>query len=139
MNVLEGKILVNFRSGEPLYLQISRQIEHLITAGDLKPGDQLPTVRELAAELRINFNTVTRAYHELDQLRLISTQRGRGTFVWDTPDGESLRKLREKSLEVVTQGYIKEITQLGFSSKEVRACLDHHLARWENTGIPSGE
>jgi GntR family transcriptional regulator len=139
LNVLAGKILVDFRSGEPLYLQIARQIEHLITLGELSPGDQLPTVRELATELRINFNTVTRAYHELDRVQLISTQRGRGTFVWDTPSREALRAIREERLETATQRYFKEITQLGFSSEDIREFIDRQLSRWENGTVLSGE
>ena len=78
MNPLAGKIKLDFRSNEPIYLQIARQVEQLVAKGELKLGDQLPTVRELATELRINFNTVGRAYRVLDETRLISTQRGSG-------------------------------------------------------------
>jgi GntR family transcriptional regulator len=139
LNILAGKILVDFRSGEPLYLQIARQIEQLISTGVLSPGDQLPTVRELATELRINFNTVTRAYHELDIAQLISTQRGRGTFVWNTPSKEVLRAIREERLASATQRYLKEITQLGISSEELKKYIDGQLTRWEDNSIPSGE
>lgn len=127
MNALEGKILVDFRSGEPLYIQISRQIEQLITLGELKPGDQLPTVRQLATELRINFNTVTRAYHELDNAQLISTQRGRGTFVWDSPSQEAIHELRKQGLQAATRRYLHEIIQLGFSVEEAREYLESQL------------
>jgi GntR family transcriptional regulator len=139
LNPLEGKILVDFRSGEPLYLQIARQIEQLITSRELEPGDQLPTVRQLATELRINFNTVTRAYHELDKAQLISTQRGRGTFVWDIPSGEALQIRRKENLEAATQRYLKEILQLGFSVKEVMSYLEHQLAVWEDKSLHDGE
>jgi GntR family transcriptional regulator len=132
LNVLEGKIWVDFRSGVPLYQQIARQIEKLITAGELKPGDQLPTVRELATELRINFNTVTRAYHELDDAQLISTQRGRGTFVWDLPSNETIHRMRAESLDTAIQRFLDEVMQLGFSSKEVREYLERRLEAWEN-------
>jgi len=83
LNVLTGRIRLDFRSDEPIYGQIVRQIEGLVVDGTLKPGDQLPTVRELAIDLRINFSTVARAYRILDEKRLISTQRGRGTYIWD--------------------------------------------------------
>ena len=73
------KISIDLRSDIPIYLQIVEQIRQQLTSGGLKPGDQLPTVRALASELRINFNTVGRAYRVLDESRLISTQRGRGT------------------------------------------------------------
>jgi GntR family transcriptional regulator len=131
LNGLAGKILVDFRSSEPIYLQIARQIEQLMTQGQLKPGDQLPTVRQLATELRINFNTVTRAYHVLDEARLISTQRGRGTYVWETPSDETTRRIRAEGMEAATRRYLEEVAQLGFSAAEVRERLEHHLDEWE--------
>lgn len=136
LNVLAGKILVDFRADEPLYLQIARQIEQFMKIGQLKPGDQLPTVRELATELRINFNTVTRAYHVLDEARLISTQRGRGTYVWDTPSEETSQKIREEGLEAATLSYISEIVQLGYSTEEVMDILERCLSRLEGGAIP---
>jgi GntR family transcriptional regulator len=136
LNFLAGKILVDFRAEEPLYLQIARQIEQLMKIGQLKPGDQLPTVREMATELRINFNTVTRAYHVLDEAGLISTQRGRGTYVWDTPSEKTSQKIREEGLEAATLRYIREIIQLGYSTKEVMRFLEHRLSSWEGGAIP---
>lgn len=118
MNRLSGKVTLNFRSSEPLYLQMVRQVEQLVLAGELKIGDQLPTVRELASELRINFNTVARAYHVLDEARLISTQRGRGTYIWEEPTEEMLKQLRQKNLEELAQNYLNEFTQLGYSLDE---------------------
>ena len=131
MTGLAGKILVDFRSSESLYLQIARQIEQLMTQGELQPGDQLPTVRQLATELRINFNTVTRAYHVLDEARLISTQRGRGTYVWETPSEETSRRIRVEGMEAATRRYLEEVAHLGFSTAEVRETLERHLSEWE--------
>ena len=118
MNHLTGKITLDFRSSEPIYLQIARQVEQLVAQGELKLGDQLPTVRELATELRINFNTVGRAYHVLDETRLISTQRGRGTYIWEQPTEETLKQLKEKSLEELARHYLNEVNQLGYSLEE---------------------
>ncbi len=115
MNRLTGKITLDFRAAEPLYLQIARQVEQLVAKGELKLGDQLPTVRELATELRINFNTVGRAYHVLDETHLISTQRGRGTYIWEQPTEETLNQLKKKSLEELTRNYRKEVIQLGYT------------------------
>ena len=66
------QIELDFRSGIPIYVQIMDQIKHLIASGALRPGDQLPTVRQLAADLRVNFNTVARAYRMLDDAGIIS-------------------------------------------------------------------
>ena len=108
MNRLTGKIQLNFRNNEPLYMQIARQIEQLVAQGDLMVGDQLPTVRELATELRINFNTVARAYHVLDDARLISTQRGRGTYIWEQPTPEMIQALRKQTIEELALKFLRE-------------------------------
>jgi len=118
LNRLTGKITLNFRATEPLYLQIARQVEQLVVQGELKLGDQLPTVRELATELRINFNTVGRAYHVLDETHLISTQRGRGTYIWEEPTEEMLRHLKKKSMEELARNYLNEVSQLGYSLED---------------------
>jgi GntR family transcriptional regulator len=123
LNHLTGKIKLDFRSSEPIYLQIARQIEQLVASGELKMGDQLPTVRELATELRINFNTVGRAYRLLDESRLISTQRGRGTYIWEEPTEDAMQKLRRKSLEELVSNFISQLTQLGFSPEEALETL----------------
>jgi GntR family transcriptional regulator len=118
LNLLQGKVNLDFRSSEPLYLQIARQVEQLVVKGELKLGDQLPTVRELATELRINFNTVGRAYHVLDESRLISTQRGRGTYIWEQPTEETMKQLKKKSLEELARHYLNETFRLGYSLEE---------------------
>ncbi len=118
MNPLTGKIKLDFRSNEPIYLQIARQVEQLVAKGELKQGDQLPTVRELATELRINFNTVGRAYRVLDETHLISTQRGRGTYIWEEPTEDTLRQLKKQSLEELTRTYQDEIARLGYSVED---------------------
>ena len=58
---------VEFTTHVPIYIQLSEQVKHAIASGELKPGDQLPTVRQLAADLRVNFNTIARAYRALEQ------------------------------------------------------------------------
>ena len=78
-------LLLDFHSGLPIYTQIVNQVQSQLANGMLKPGDQLPTVRALAQELRVNFNTVARAYRILDEARIISTQQGRGTFITEVP------------------------------------------------------
>jgi GntR family transcriptional regulator len=114
LNRLTGKITLDFRSDEPLYLQIAHQMEQLVSKGELKLGDQLPTVRELATELRINFNTVSRAYRVLDESRLISTQRGRGTYIWEQPTDETIQQLKLKNLAELARNFLDETRLLGF-------------------------
>ena len=134
MNPLTGKIKLDFRSEEPIYLQIARQVERLVAKGELKLGDQLPTVRELATELRINFNTVSRAYRVLDETRLISTQRGRGTYIWEEPTEETLKQLKKKSLEELARIYRNQVAQLGYSMDDAI----EELRRIQTTEPPNG-
>ena len=96
---------LDFHSGLPIYTQIVDQIQSQLANGILKPGDQLPTVRALAEELRVNFNTVARAYRMLDEIRIISTQQGRGTYITEIPPPEVTEKLRKESLEALTQPF----------------------------------
>ncbi len=83
------------RSGVPAYRQIIDQVLGGLASGTLKPGDQLPTVRQLAVDLTINPNTVVRAYRELEIREVLSTQQGTGTFVTDkTPKASEVERRR---------------------------------------------
>ncbi len=124
MNNVAGRVQIDFRSEEPIYLQIARQIEDLVGNGVLTVGDQLPTVREMATELSINFNTVARAYRLLDESRIISTQRGRGTYIWEKPSDEARHVLKEAALENLLQAMIKEIESRGYTYEDVIEVLD---------------
>jgi GntR family transcriptional regulator len=124
------KLEVDFRSGEPIYLQIVNQIQQMIAEGELEEGDQLPTVRQLATDLRVNFNTVARAYRILDDAGLISTQQGRGTYVWEQPSEETIRKLRAKSLGELTRRYLDDVKRLGYHEEEVKAEIEKQVEDW---------
>lgn len=85
------------RSGVPTYLQLVQQVRQAVNLGILKPGDQLPTVKEVVGALAINPNTVLKAYRELDREGLVVARRGVGTFVADelpTRPPDDLRGLR---------------------------------------------
>lgn len=110
---------LDFRSGLPIYTQIVNQVQSQLANGILKPGDQLPTVRALAEELRVNFNTVARAYRLLDEVHIISTQQGRGTYITEIPPPDVKEKLRHESLEALTERFVSEAFRLGFSEREV--------------------
>ena len=118
---------LDFHSGLPIYTQIVNQVQSQLANGMLKPGDQLPTVRALAQELRVNFNTVARAYRILDEDRIISTQQGRGTFITEILLPYVAEKLRNESLEALTRRYIDEALRLGFSEREVSQMVRDNL------------
>src|SRR5688500_7082885 len=124
---------LDFRSGLPIYIQIMNQIESQVLGGILKPGDQLPTVRALASELRVNFNTVARAYRMLDEARIISTQQGRGTYITEIPQPEVSERLRKETLEALARKYIGEALRLEFSKKEISQMVKDQLKSWQDT------
>lgn len=123
-------IQIDFRSNVAIYTQIVEQLRQLIAKGEIKVGDKLPTVREMAADLRVNFNTVARAYRILDEAGLISTQLGRGTYIWEPPTEAALQKLHEENLESLTQNYLREAQKLGFSNQDLNAELKKQLKEW---------
>jgi GntR family transcriptional regulator len=122
---------IDFRSGLPIYIQIVNQVQAQVASGVLEPGDQLPTVRALAEELRVNFNTVARAYRILDEARIISTQQGRGTYITEVPPPEVTERLRREALEVLTRRYISEAMRLEFSTQEINKAIRDQLNAME--------
>ena len=119
------------RSTEPIYLQIASQIKHLIAAGKLKPDDQLPTVRQLAVELRVDPNTVARAYRQLVEDGVIASQQGRGTYVLDRPPPADQRKQRREKLLTVTDAFLREVERLGFAPDELEKIWNDRFANWQ--------
>lgn len=72
---------INFKSGKPVYLQLVDQVKAAVASGAMRPGDSLPSIRPLAEELRLNRNTVAKAYGELETQGVIETLPGKGCFV----------------------------------------------------------
>ena len=133
MKSLLENIQLDFRSGTPIYTQIVEQVKQQVVSGGLKPGDQLPTVRALALELRVNFNTVARAYRLLDEAGIISTQQGRGTYILEVPPPERTDKLRQQALEALTRDYLNEAIRLGCSPDEIKKTLKEQLEKENST------
>lgn len=118
---------VNPGSGVPVYLQIEGQVKQAVAAGALRQGDALMSVRKLAAELRVNPNTVARAYQNLERDGLIRTVPGGGTYVADHEPGlvkpEKLRRLRPLAKQIAV-----EATQLRLSPADVHKLLDDEIS-----------
>ncbi len=118
---------IDRESGVPIYVQIAQQLRGLIASGKIRPGERLPTVRQLAVELRINPNTVARIYVDLEREGLIAMQQGRGTFVvgpGPSPDPEQAR--RQRLCELVGKA-IDEAIFLGYAEAEVEEAVQSHL------------
>jgi GntR family transcriptional regulator len=114
--------LLNFildpKNGVPLYRQIINQIRFGIASGQLKTGEQLPTVRALAVELKINLNTIAKAYKELEIQSFLESHQGTGTFISSTKvelgDDERAKKLTD-----ICSEFLSVTSSYGFSHKEI--------------------
>jgi GntR family transcriptional regulator len=111
---------VNLHDPLPLYAQLERAIKHAIASGRLALGQQLPTVRQLAVDLKINANTVARVYAELEAQDILASRRGVGTFVKTMPGGTSSTGVkRAQELSEITGQFLAEAASRGFSTDEV--------------------
>ena len=133
------KTKLDFRSKIPIYIQIIDQVKHLIASGVLVPDDQLPTVRELADDLGVNFTTVARAYRLLDEEGLISTQHGRGTYILPLPSGQSKGAFQLEDLERLTRYFLNESARLGYGPEVVAEIVKDNIYLWETEGSPPAE
>ena len=119
---------INPSSGLPLYLQVEAQVKQAVAAGALKPGDALPSVRRLGAELRINPNTVARAYQDLERDGIISTVPGGGTYVADGVPGllksEKVRRLRPYARQIAVEG-----SQMRLGPEEIVKLVEEELEK----------
>jgi len=104
----------------PLHAQLERSIRVAIGARRLRPGDQLPTVRQLAVALRINANTVARVYTHLERLGTLETRRGVGTFVAETVNAVQHQSAREAELRALAIRAAAEASARGFTVTDLR-------------------
>lgn len=107
----------NFRSDRPIYLQLMEHLRLLIVCGDYKPGDRLPSVRELAEEAAVNPNTVQKALAELERSGIIHTQRTNGRFI--TEDAEKIKQAREQLAGEQIQEFLLKMKSLGYEPDEI--------------------
>jgi GntR family transcriptional regulator len=116
--------LVNTRDATPLHAQLERGIRVAIASGRLKTGDQLPTVRQLAVNLRINANTVAKVYAHLERSGTLETRRGVGTFVTDSSDANGHQAVRDAELRAIAMRALAEASAHGFTAADLRRELN---------------
>jgi GntR family transcriptional regulator len=114
-------------SGVPTYLQIVEQVRQALRLGRLEPGDRLPTVREVAAALAINPNTVLKAYRELEYEQLVEGRHGLGTFVVASLAGPAPGTL--DGLRTRLETWVGQARAAGLSPEHIRAVVDTTLHR----------
>ncbi|HEY6358790.1 MAG TPA: GntR family transcriptional regulator [Vicinamibacterales bacterium] len=124
---------VDPRSGVPIYLQIVEQVKRSVALGVLTPGEQLPTVKQLAADLVVNANTIARAYRELERDEVIETMPGRGSFI--AANG-SVAGAKRAVADVADQAIVQAVREgksMGLARQELKALFERALDRWYPT------
>lgn len=116
-------------SERPVYIQLVEQIQAGIISGQYKPGDRLPSVRDLAAEATVNPNTMQRALAELERVGLVYANRTSGRFI--TPDEAMIGKLREQSAQQQAASFLEKLQQLGFGPRQALALLEQVIRDME--------
>ncbi len=119
----------NFDNDRPIYIQLVEQLELYIISGQFSPGEKLPSVRDLAITAKVNPNTMQKALQELEDKRLIITERTNGKFVTD--DGKHLRKSRDKLAESKIKKFLDEMQELGFSYSELNNQLQKYKGKFK--------
>ena len=123
------QVSINLRDRTPIYIQLERGLRAAIAAGRLRAGDQLPTVRQLAGDLRVNANTVARVYSELERAGVLETRRGVGSFVSATRAQARPRRERDRRLSAFVTRLLADAEAEGFTSDDVLAALRAHIQK----------
>ena len=121
-----GLVSIDVRDRTPIYAQLERGLRAAIASGRLKLGDQLPTVRQLAVELRINANTVARVYSELERAGVLETRRGVGSFVSATAERARPPREHDRRLKAFITRVLADADAAGFSIDDVIGELASH-------------
>jgi DNA-binding transcriptional regulator YhcF (GntR family) len=114
--------LIEFNNNIPVYLQILIYLKEKIIKKELKEGDKMPSVRELARDLKVNPNTVQRAYKDLETEKIIITKRGMGSYVTD--DISQIEKMRENIAKEIINEFSLRMKNMGYSKKEMLGIID---------------
>ncbi len=123
-------IFLSGSSRTPLYQQIAEQVKQLVAINDLKAGQRLPAVRQLAHDLQINPGTVSRAYSELEKQGVVISRRGGGTIINSDTGDPRLVRLRQRQLSNMVSGSILNALSLGYTLQELEEVFAIHLASW---------
>jgi len=119
-------VSIDTRDATPIYAQLERGLRASIATGRLRPGDQLPTVRQLAVDLQVNANTVARVYAELERAGVIETRRGVGSFVSATPAQAHPPRDRDRRLRAFVTRVLADADAAGFTLEDLVTALGNH-------------
>ena len=119
-------ISIDPQDATPIYAQLERALRAAIATGRMQPGEQLPTVRQLAVDLRVNANTVARVYAELERAGVIETRRGVGSFITASPTEARSPREHDRRLRAFVTRVLADADAAGFTVDEVLAALGAH-------------
>ena len=119
-------ISIDPQDATPIYAQLERALRAAIATGRMQPGEQLPTVRQLAVDLRVNANTVARVYAELERAGVIETRRGVGSFISASPTEARSPREHDRRLRAFVTRLLADADSAGFTVDEVLAALSAH-------------
>ncbi|MBV9439968.1 MAG: GntR family transcriptional regulator [Candidatus Eremiobacteraeota bacterium] len=123
-------LTVDPHGGAPIYAQLAEQIKRAIALGALVPGERLPTVKNLALDLKLNANTVARVYRDLEREGVIATAPGRGSFVRENGAIDEARRAARDVAQHRIDDAVREARSLGLTAPEATALVDAAMHRW---------
>lgn len=125
---------LNFNTAKPIYWQIVDEVKRAVVRGELQPGERILSIREMAEQLKVNPNTVQRAYQEMERLQLTETLRGQGVFI--RKEEALLSRLKEEMAQAALGDFIGEMAALGFTPRDMIAHLTRALQlNWGNEKV----
>lgn len=123
-------LTVDPHSGYPIYLQLVEQIRRAVAVGVLKPGDQLPTVKQISSDLVVNPSTVARALRELEHLSVVESFPGRGSFVSGNGVKSAVQTAADASTAQAVDRVVREARSLGVNGQALRSAFETSYERW---------
>jgi len=119
----------NFDERSPIYEQIVTQFCRSLIKGELTPSDRIPSIRDLALQLKVNTNTVQRAYQEMERRQLIYSRRGTGYFITEGTD--MVQEIKTEMLKDVVQRFLEEMRSLGYKDNQIKNELENFMSKTE--------
>ncbi|MCM3767248.1 GntR family transcriptional regulator [Neobacillus niacini] len=115
----------DFQASKPIYIQIADHLSSQIVRGEMKAGEKLPSVREMAIQTGVNPNTIQRTYSEMERMGIVETKRGQGTFV--TENEQVLQALKTRLQTDIIGVFVQSMQELGFSQEEMIRGLQQYF------------
>ena len=121
----------DFDERYPIYQQIIHRFSRSLVKGELNPGDRIPSIRELAVDLKVNTNTIQRSYQEMERSNMIYSQRGTGYFVMN--DDRLVDTVKDNMVRESPTRFLEEMRALGYDNGQILAELGRQLGEGETT------